>query len=276
MEPADRRLRGHAGPGQLRPALLVPVFTRGASPPGLGRSRYSPGFDHETRARRRGRPRHRRADRSTTCRPRASSVDALGDGRQALERLRGRRPTTADPRPAAAGPRRPQPVRRAAPRRAHARRCPVIMLTARGDEADRIVGLEMGADDYVVKPFSPKELVARVRALLRRLDRQDDEEASLVLGDLEVDRARHDVRWAGAGGPPDRQGVRAAGRAGRGEGPGAVAPDPARAGLGLLLRRGHPHRRRPRPAPAREAAGARRRLVTVKSLGYRMAREGEA
>src|SRR5256712_11380160 len=45
---------------------------------------------------------------------------------------------------------------------------PIVMLTARGDEADRIVGLELGADDYVVKPFSPQELVARVRAVLRR------------------------------------------------------------------------------------------------------------
>jgi len=75
---------------------------------------------------------------------------------------------------------------------------PVIMLTARGDESDRIVGLEVGADDYVVKPFSPKELVARVRALLRRLERQHEaEEAPIVLGALELDRARHTVRWEG-------------------------------------------------------------------------------
>ena len=47
---------------------------------------------------------------------------------------------------------------------------PIVMLTARGEETDRIVGLELGADDYVVKPFSPKELVARVRAVLRRVD----------------------------------------------------------------------------------------------------------
>jgi DNA-binding response OmpR family regulator len=72
------------------------------------------------------------------------------------------------------------------------------MLTARGDEADRIVGLEVGADDYVVKPFSPKELVARVRALLRRLERpEDEEEAPVRDGPLEIDRARHVVRWAG-------------------------------------------------------------------------------
>ena len=72
---------------------------------------------------------------------------------------------------------------------------PVVMLTARGEEADRIVGLEMGADDYVVKPFSPKELVARVRALFRRVDRREDAEAVLSFRDLAVDPARHTVRW---------------------------------------------------------------------------------
>jgi len=76
---------------------------------------------------------------------------------------------------------------------------PVVMLTARGDEADRIVGLEMGADDYVVKPFSPKELLARVRALFRRLERKDDAEALLSVGALSVDRARHTVEWQGHG-----------------------------------------------------------------------------
>jgi two-component system alkaline phosphatase synthesis response regulator PhoP len=74
---------------------------------------------------------------------------------------------------------------------------PVVMLTARGDEADRVVGLEMGADDYVTKPFSPKELVARVRALFRRLDRSDADAAPMRLGALEVDVARHVVKWAG-------------------------------------------------------------------------------
>ena len=74
---------------------------------------------------------------------------------------------------------------------------PVIMLTARADESDRVVGLEVGADDYVVKPFSPKELVARVRALLRRLERREEEDAPLTFGDLELDRPRHTVRWEG-------------------------------------------------------------------------------
>jgi DNA-binding response OmpR family regulator len=71
------------------------------------------------------------------------------------------------------------------------------MLTARGDEADRVVGLEMGADDYVVKPFSPKELMARVRALFRRIERKDDLESVTALGPLEVDRERHLVRCGG-------------------------------------------------------------------------------
>jgi DNA-binding response OmpR family regulator len=74
---------------------------------------------------------------------------------------------------------------------------PIVILTARGDEADRIVGLELGADDYVVKPFSPKELVARVRAVLRRTDvaRASPPEV-LRVGDIEVDvpRLRVSVR----------------------------------------------------------------------------------
>jgi DNA-binding response OmpR family regulator len=68
---------------------------------------------------------------------------------------------------------------------------PIVMLTARGDESDRIVGLELGADDYVVKPFSPKELVARVRAVLRRTDPATGMQAEqLRVGDMEVDLVR--------------------------------------------------------------------------------------
>jgi DNA-binding response OmpR family regulator len=74
---------------------------------------------------------------------------------------------------------------------------PLVMLTARGDEADRVVGLEMGADDYVVKPFSPKELLARVRALFRRLERKDETDGVHPVGVVEVDRGRHLVRCAG-------------------------------------------------------------------------------
>ena len=74
---------------------------------------------------------------------------------------------------------------------------PVIMLTAKADEVDRVVGLEMGADDYVVKPFSPKELVARVRAVLRRT-RGPAPTAVLRAGTLALDAARHHVEVGGA------------------------------------------------------------------------------
>lgn len=68
---------------------------------------------------------------------------------------------------------------------------PVIILTARGEETDRVVGLELGADDYMVKPFSPKELVARIRAVLRRVESRDRSERDLVtVGDLSVDVPR--------------------------------------------------------------------------------------
>ena len=74
---------------------------------------------------------------------------------------------------------------------------PIVMLTARGDETDRVVGLEGGADDYVVKPFSPKELVARVRSLFRRMERKPTSDEPLTFRELEVDSSRHTVRWAG-------------------------------------------------------------------------------
>ena len=67
---------------------------------------------------------------------------------------------------------------------------PIIMLTARDDEADRIVGLELGADDYVTKPFSPRELVARVRAVLRRRDAAAEVAETLTAGDLILDVPR--------------------------------------------------------------------------------------
>ena len=72
----------------------------------------------------------------------------------------------------------------------------VIMLTARGEETDRIVGLELGADDYVTKPFSPREVVARVRAVLRRSTRIRHGDV-FVCGDLELDGARREVRRRG-------------------------------------------------------------------------------
>jgi DNA-binding response OmpR family regulator len=67
---------------------------------------------------------------------------------------------------------------------------PIVVLTARADEADRIVGLELGADDYVIKPFSPKELVARVRAVLRRTTARGPRQEVLRVADVEVDLPR--------------------------------------------------------------------------------------
>ena len=74
---------------------------------------------------------------------------------------------------------------------------PIIMLTARGEENDRVGGLEAGVDDYVVKPFSARELLARIRAVMRRA-RDDDEDGSVSVGDLRIDGAAHRV-FAGRG-----------------------------------------------------------------------------
>jgi two-component system alkaline phosphatase synthesis response regulator PhoP len=67
---------------------------------------------------------------------------------------------------------------------------PVVVLTARGEESDRLVGLELGADDYVVKPFSPKEVVARVRAVLRRTEQASSPQQVIRAGDVTVDLER--------------------------------------------------------------------------------------
>lgn len=74
---------------------------------------------------------------------------------------------------------------------------PVIMLTAKGEEVDKIVGLEMGADDYVTKPFSPRELVARVKAVLRRSKEKPVREKLLKIGELEIDKERYNVSIKG-------------------------------------------------------------------------------
>src|SRR3982075_4479238 len=82
-----------------------------------------------------------------------------------------------------------------------ASRLPVLLLTARGEEVDRIVGLEIGADDYLPKPFNPRELVARIRAILRRAKPSKATDAApeiLSVGDVELDPATRNVFLAGA------------------------------------------------------------------------------
>jgi DNA-binding response OmpR family regulator len=70
---------------------------------------------------------------------------------------------------------------------------PIIMVTARVEETDRLIGLELGADDYITKPFSPREVVARVKAVLRRAGTSQESQDVLRLGSLEIDRSGHEV-----------------------------------------------------------------------------------
>jgi len=77
-------------------------------------------------------------------------------------------------------------------------RTPVILLTAKGEESDRVIGLRLGADDYVVKPFSPAELVARVDAVLRRVDTAPEHEAAIEFDDMTIDPAGRRVVVRGA------------------------------------------------------------------------------
>jgi len=83
---------------------------------------------------------------------------------------------------------------KANPKTAH---IPVVMLTAKGEESDKIVGLELGADDYVTKPFSVKELLARVRAVLRRFSKAQEGETVQKFRDLTLDRTKHEVTLKG-------------------------------------------------------------------------------
>ena len=75
---------------------------------------------------------------------------------------------------------------------------PVIMVTALAEEADRLIGLELGADDYLTKPFSPRELVARVRAVLRRASAPAAPATRIEIGDLVIDPGRREVRKGGS------------------------------------------------------------------------------
>ena len=129
-------------------------------------------------------------------------VIEAGDGAQALELLRQQR---ADlvlldiMLPNIDGYTLARALRNAPDLRAEHGSVPIIMLTSRGSENDRIAGFDLGIDDYVVKPFSPRELVARVKAVLRRAAPDDDLNAQppLTLGDLHIDPARRSVEIKG-------------------------------------------------------------------------------
>ena len=124
-------------------------------------------------------------------------TDALGDGGEALAFVRARVPDLVIldlMLPGVDG----LEVCRTLRREPETRAIPIIMLTARTEESDRVVGLELGADDYVTKPFSPSELVARVGALLRRAQRwAESGNAALSYGPIELDRERHLVTARG-------------------------------------------------------------------------------
>lgn len=129
---------------------------------------------------------------------------------------------------------------------------PVIMLTARGEEYDKLAGLEGGADDYVVKPFSPRELVARVKAVLARtMPRAEAEGGTHAFGGLVIDQASHSVKVDGQ--EASLQGVRPAGVFGHQ--PGHCPQPRAHSAKGVELRLlwrgphgGHPHQNAPQPS----------------------------
>ena len=134
-------------------------------------------------------------------------------------------------------------------------RVPIIMVTAKDSEIDKVLGLELGADDYVTKPFSSRELVARIRAVLRRNVEEFEDSPVVEAGPVRIDPERHQVLVNGQAREHAAQGVRPAGVPRAQLGPG---PDPwsaHRPDLGIGLRRGHQDPRRARQAPA----GARSR-----------------
>ena len=149
------------------------------------------------------------------------------------------------------------------------RTLPVIMLTARGEEGERVRGLSVGADDYVVKPFSVPELMARVRALLRRA-RPERVAAKLNAGDLELDRETRRVRRVGPRHPsrPDR--IPAAGISDGKAGPGVRPFAIARQRLGFFRGDRRAHGRRPCRTAAQGAGQSSENdpIRTVRGSGY--------
>ena len=161
-------------------------------------------------------------------------------------------------------------------------RVPIIMLTARGEEADRIVGLELGADDYVVKPFSAREVVARIRAVLRRTEAPSPaDESARVVGEVRLDPARREATLTRRAARAEPQGVRPAAPADEQRRHGGHARAPDRRGLGHELVRldedpRRAHQRNPpqaRRRPLESALRAHRARRGLPLLGARRGRD---
>jgi DNA-binding response OmpR family regulator len=154
-------------------------------------------------------------------------------------------------------------------------RIPVLMLTARGDEADRVVGLELGADDYVAKPFSPRELLARLRAVLRRAQPEAAAERLACAG-IEVDIGARTVRVDGA--EVDLTGleldilVALMRRAGRVVPRGALLSEAGRGDVAVSERTVDVHISKLRKKLG-DDPNTPRRIRTVRGVGYVLARE---
>ena len=118
-------------------------------------------------------------------------VSTAADGRSALEKATEQRPDLVVLDLMLPGIDGLEVMRRL--RELDRERIPILLLTAKGEEIDRVTGLRLGADDYVVKPFSPAELVARVDAILRRIDTTPDQEPPLAFGELVIDAAARRV-----------------------------------------------------------------------------------
>ena len=197
------------------------------------------------------------------------------DGEEALRRFErsSRRPGPAR-RDAAQG-RRPA---RSAGGCAASSAVPIIMLTARDEEVDKVLGLELGADDYITKPFAMRELRSRVRAVLRRAtvlaERPNQDGERLEVDDWSSTRPGASSRVDGAAGRAHLCRVRAAADAGHRARAGCSPPRTAGGVWGAVRLPRAAHRRRPRPPPAREARAdpsEPRYIQTVRGVGYRFA-----
>ena len=148
---------------------------------------------------------------------------------------------------------------------------PIIMLTAKGEVEDRIIGLELGADDYLIKPFSPRELVARVRALLRRAHAETEPALEVLdFTDLVIDISGHKVTVEGKEVDLTASEFKLLTTLARYPGPRVHPHGAGREGAGLRLRGLRAHHRQPRQEPARQAG----RRPAQPALALHRARRG--